>query len=199
MSIFSSLAAMGLLVVGVDFRNCGGKLRGIHPFPAGLNDCFSALQWVHAHRTQLRVGKVVLMGEGGGANLCLAVALKAANIGLSHLVAGVYAHCPYIYGKWNEDAAASAERFPSLVENAGYVYGVLGGVPIERLYCKDVDSPLAWPMSATDEELARMPPVMIQVHKTSLTMTRPLSMATTSLRTTTPRPRKRAPWMVFII
>ena len=80
-------------------------------------------------------------------------------------MAGVYAHCPYIYGKWNEDAAASAERFPSLVENAGYVYGVLGGVPIERLYCKDVDSPLAWPMSATDEELARMPPVMVQVNE----------------------------------
>ena len=32
------LAATGLVVVGVEFRNGGGK-HGPHPFPAGLNDC----------------------------------------------------------------------------------------------------------------------------------------------------------------
>ena len=35
------LAATGLVVVGVEFRNAGGKL-GNHPFPAGLNDCGGA-------------------------------------------------------------------------------------------------------------------------------------------------------------
>ena len=34
----SELAATGLVVVGVEFRNGAGKL-GPHPFPAGLNDC----------------------------------------------------------------------------------------------------------------------------------------------------------------
>ena len=38
------LAAMGMVVVGVEFRNGAGKL-GNHPFPAGLNDCMSGLQW----------------------------------------------------------------------------------------------------------------------------------------------------------
>jgi hypothetical protein len=35
------LAATGLVVVGVEFRNSGGKL-GPHPYPAGLNDCAPA-------------------------------------------------------------------------------------------------------------------------------------------------------------
>src|SRR4051812_43862195 len=41
----NELAATGMVVVGVEFRNGGGK-HGAHPFPAGLNDCSSALQWV---------------------------------------------------------------------------------------------------------------------------------------------------------
>ena len=39
-----ALAASGMVVVGVEFRNAAGAL-GSHPFPAGLNDCSSALAW----------------------------------------------------------------------------------------------------------------------------------------------------------
>ena len=38
------LSALGMVVVGVEFRNAAGEL-GNHPFPAGLNDCMSGLQW----------------------------------------------------------------------------------------------------------------------------------------------------------
>lgn len=41
------LAARGCVVVGVEFRNSGGAL-GPHPFPAGLEDCASALDWMRA-------------------------------------------------------------------------------------------------------------------------------------------------------
>jgi acetyl esterase len=41
------LAARGSVVVGVEYRNSAGVL-GLHPFPAGLNDCVSALDWMHA-------------------------------------------------------------------------------------------------------------------------------------------------------
>lgn len=46
------LAATGLVVVGVQFRNGAGRL-GTHPFPAGLNDCISALHWMHEQRERL--------------------------------------------------------------------------------------------------------------------------------------------------
>ena len=39
------LAATGMVVIGVDFRNAYSA-EGMHPFPAGLNDCTSALEWV---------------------------------------------------------------------------------------------------------------------------------------------------------
>lgn len=38
-----NLSAKGLIVIGVEFRNIGG-VQGNHPFPAGLNDCFTALK-----------------------------------------------------------------------------------------------------------------------------------------------------------
>lgn len=72
------LAATGLVVVGVDFRNAW-TAAGHTPFPGGLNDCGSALAWVDAHREQLGITKVVLQGESGGANLVLATALKTSR------------------------------------------------------------------------------------------------------------------------
>ena len=46
-----TLARQGLVVIGVEFRNAGGEL-GDHPFPAGLNDCATAVQWVHKKQIQ---------------------------------------------------------------------------------------------------------------------------------------------------
>ena len=91
------LAATGLVVVGVEFRNASGK-HGPHPFPAGLNDCSSALQWMHDHRGDLGIDKIVVSGESGGGNLTLATTLKAKRDGKLEQIDGVYAQCPYISG-----------------------------------------------------------------------------------------------------
>ena len=47
------LAAAGMVVVGVEFRNAGGKL-GSYPFPAGLDDCAAAVRWVDARPRRAR-------------------------------------------------------------------------------------------------------------------------------------------------
>jgi len=70
-----SLAATGLVVVGVEFRNSAGKL-GVQPYPAGLNDCAAAIRWVGANR-DLGVSHLIVLGESGGGNLTLTVAHKA--------------------------------------------------------------------------------------------------------------------------
>ena len=62
------LAATGLVVVGVEFRNSAGKL-GVHPYPAGLNDCAAAIRWVAANRADLGVSHLIVSGESGGGNL----------------------------------------------------------------------------------------------------------------------------------
>ena len=61
------LAATGLVVVGVEFRNSGGKL-GVHPYPAGLNDCAAAVRWAYANRERLGITHLIVSGESGGGN-----------------------------------------------------------------------------------------------------------------------------------
>ncbi len=52
----NTLASLGMVVVGVEFRNGGGEL-GNHPFPAGLEDCLSGIKWVHEEPNELGVSK----------------------------------------------------------------------------------------------------------------------------------------------
>lgn len=85
------LAATGLIVIGVEFRNAGGAL-GPHPFPAGLNDCASAAQWVVADRESLGVSTVVISGESCGGNLSIATALRANQDGWIADIADYCAH-----------------------------------------------------------------------------------------------------------
>ena len=99
----AELAATGLVVVSVEFRNSAGKL-GPFPFPAGLNDCTSALYWMDEHRTELDISGIVISGESGGGNLSIASCLKAKRDNRITAVSGVYAQCPAVSNRYvNKD------------------------------------------------------------------------------------------------
>jgi acetyl esterase/lipase len=157
------LAATGVVVVGVEFRNAAGKL-GTHPFPAGLDDCVAATRWALANRTSLRMSAVVVSGESGGGNLTLALAHRAKREGWVDQLAGFYAQCPYISGAWAE----LPPDLPSLRENDGYfVSCALFSVLMEvydpgATYAAD---PTCWPLRATDVELIGLPPHVISVNE----------------------------------
>ena len=159
----SELASTGMVVVGVEFRNGGGKL-GPHPFPAGLHDCTSALRWLHDNRSDLGVDKIVVSGESGGGNLTLATTLKAKLDGHLDLIDGVYAQCPYISG-------AYAERLPelaSLYENDGYFLECENLGALAKIYDPDgtnARNPLAWPYYASTTDLEGLPPHVISVNE----------------------------------
>jgi acetyl esterase len=157
------LAAAGLVVVGVEFRNAAGK-HGPHQFPAGLNDCSSGLQWVHAHRDELGIGKLVVSGESGGGNLTLATTLKAKRDGNIEMIDGVYAMCPYISGVY----AAPPAELTSLHENDGYFIDCEMMGALVRLYDPDgqhATDPLAWPLHAGADDVAGLPPHVISVNQ----------------------------------
>jgi acetyl esterase/lipase len=157
------LAARGVLVAGVEFRNGAGKL-GAHPFPAGLDDCVSALRWVIDNADEIGASKVVVSGESGGANLTLAVTHRAKREGWLGDIAGVYAQCPYISNLY----ATKPPELVSLHENDEYFLGCALMDALAAVYDPGgahATDPLCWPHHATVEELSGMPPHVVSVNE----------------------------------
>lgn len=161
------LAATGMVVIGVDFRN-GYTAAGLNPFPAGLNDCTSAVRWIGSHRDELGIGKLVLQGESGGGNLVLATTLRAKQDGQLDDIDGVYAMVPYISGGYAWDLARKLRELPSLVENDGYfiecqIMDLL--VSIYDPTGANAQNPLCWPYFAEVADLEGLPPHVISVNE----------------------------------
>jgi acetyl esterase/lipase len=159
------IAANGVAVVMVDFRNCvtPSSVPEVAPFPAGLNDCISGLKWVIDHATQLNIDpdRVIIAGESGGGNLTLASGLKLRQDGELGLIKGLYALCPYIAGTWPRP------ENPSSTENNGILLDLHNnrgamGYGIEAF---NEGNPLAWPSFATVEDVTGFPPTVISVNE----------------------------------
>ena len=159
------IANPGVAVAMVDFRNCvsPSSVPEVEPFPAGLNDCVSGLEWVHAHADELGIDTdhLVVAGESGGGNLTLATGLKLKQDGKLGLVRGLYAMCPYIAGSWPQD------RFPSSVENNGILLNLHDnrgrvGYGIEAFEARN---PLAWPSFATEDDVRGLVPTVVSVNE----------------------------------
>jgi acetyl esterase/lipase len=158
-----NLAATGLVVVGVEFRNSAGNL-GVHPYPAGLDDCAAAVRWVFAERERLGITHLIVSGESGGGNLTLAVTHKAKREGWLHEIAGAYAQCPFISNRWLEQP----DEFLSMRENDGYFVSCDQLAVFASVYDPESahsDDPTCWPGVATDADLSGMPPHVISVNE----------------------------------
>lgn len=158
------LAVRGLVVVSVEFRNSGGNRCPPAAYPAGLNDCVSAIKWVINNKSKLGISKIVTHGESGGGNLALAGAMKAATEGFK--VDGVYACCPNISNCFD---GSKPEELISLKENDGYFLNIKGCYPSARTYTEkntpQAKDGFAWPYHCTDEQLKTLPKTIISVNE----------------------------------
>ena len=132
---------LGVAVVAVDYR-----LAPDHRFPAALEDCYAALNWLATKTT----GPLLVVGDSAGGNLSAALCLLARERG-----GPAIAHQTLIYPSL--DATLSS---PSLAYD-------LGGVKVAdlasalRLYLGDHNprDPLVSPMFAADHR--GLPPAFI--------------------------------------
>lgn len=159
------LAAEGVAVAMVDFRNCltPSSVPEIEPFPAGLNDCVSGLRWVVAQADDLGIdaSRVIVAGESGGGNLTLATGMQLLRDGDIGLISGLYALCPYIAGQWPQ------ERLPSTIENEGILLNLhhnRGAVAYGIEHFEN-GNPLAWPSFATVADVEGLPRTFISVNE----------------------------------
>jgi acetyl esterase/lipase len=159
------IAACGVAVAMVDFRNAvsPSSVEEVAPFPAGLNDCVSAVKWVGDRHGELGVDprRIVASGESGGGNLAIATVMKLLRDGETGVVAGLYALCPFIAGEW------PAPDSPSSVENNGILIELHNnraamGYGIEELRRRN---PLAWPGFSTEDDVRGFPPTVVTVNE----------------------------------
>ncbi len=159
------LAHHGLCVVMIDFRNAISPSRSVEvaPYPAGLDDCEAGLRYLHAEADRLGIDPtaITVAGESGGGNLTLSLALRLKRMGELSLIAGLYALCPYLCGKYPD------ERYPSTTENDGIFLSLhtnrtwlgYGAEAFEQ------GDPEAWPSFATTAHVEGFPPTVISVNE----------------------------------
>jgi acetyl esterase/lipase len=159
------IAAQGVAVAMVDFRNCltPSSAPEVEPFPAGLNDCVSGVKWLAANAADLGIdaAHIIVAGESGGGNLTLATGLKLKADGDLDVIRGLYALCPYIAGRWPQD------HLPSTIENNGILLDLHNnrGAMAYGIEALERGDYLAWPSFATEDDVKGLVPTVISVNE----------------------------------
>ncbi len=85
-------AVLGITVVSVEYR-----LAPENPFPAPLDDCFGAWQWLgsEAQARNINPARVVIGGQSAGGGLAASLALKIRDLG-GVQPAGQWLFCPML-------------------------------------------------------------------------------------------------------
>ena len=143
---------LGIVVVTPGYR-----LAPEHPFPAGLEDCYAALRWLHDHADELGIDRtrIAVGGESAGGGLAAALAQLAHDRGEVPVCFQLL-----IYPMLDDRTALDRDRAPTLVWTPrSNVFGwtaYLGHPPDQR-----EDRPYAVPSRRAD--LSGLPPAWIGV------------------------------------
>jgi acetyl esterase len=143
-------ARVGAVVVTPAYR-----LAPEHPYPAAVQDAWTALRWVHAHAAELGgdPDRLAVMGDSAGATLAAVAALRARDEGRPALRGQVLIYpAVEMYERWPSEAANA--NAPVLTSALMHTFA--------RLYLADAHGTTDWqasPIRATDH--TGLPPTLI--------------------------------------
>lgn len=151
-ALLSRIAAeLGVLVASVEYR-----LAPEHPFPAGLDDCMSALQWLHEQSSALGLdpARVAIGGDSAGGCLAAALAQRAHDEGGPRICFQLLQ-----YPMLDERTALRKDHDALLWSNRSnrYAWQAYLGHPVEH----DEVRPYAVPARRVD--LAGLPPAWVGI------------------------------------
>ena len=81
-TVFMSRAMDLVKKFGVTVFSPGYRLSWQKPYPAAVNDCFSVLEYLDAHKTGFGIDRIMVGGESAGGGLCAAVCMMARDRGI---------------------------------------------------------------------------------------------------------------------
>jgi acetyl esterase len=139
-------AQTGAVLAAVEYR-----LAPEHPFPAGLDDCRDALDWLaKGSLSGTDANRIAVAGDSAGGNLSAALCLEVRDSGGPAIV-----HQTLIYPTLD-----SALRGQSWVDCAGAGVDRSAGAQMFEAYAgTDLENPLVSPLHSTD--LSNLPPAFI--------------------------------------
>ena len=113
---------LGIVVVSVDYR-----LAPEHPYPAGLDDCYAALEWTAREASRLGIDsrRLAVGGASAGGALAAGLALRARDTGGPPL-AGQFLICPVLDDRLTSHSMAALKNAP--------VFGRADAAHMWRLY-----------------------------------------------------------------
>jgi acetyl esterase len=132
----------------------GYRLAPENPFPAAVNDCHQATQWIAAHASELHVdtSRIVVGGDSAGGNLAAATTLLARESGPA-LAAQLLIYPNTLYGSDTASMRAGDDPFLFNRTSVGWYW--------DRYLTDPADgrNPLASPLLA--ESHAGLPPALV--------------------------------------
>lgn len=129
---------------GAHVVSVGYRLAPEHPFPAGLNDCLTALDW---SRRRFPGEPLAVTGDSAGGNLAAVLARHHRDVRLQALV---YPVCDG--GMDTRSYLAHGDAYPLTAEAMAWFF---------EQYAGDVADPDVAPAAAPDAELVGLPPALV--------------------------------------